>query len=225
MTDLFRYPGKARFGRIIPKAKIYQYAKPKPAQRKQLTALVQQIRWAYKLAPETINLPSNGEVREIQVIHIKLARRDLSDEVLRMIDSAIPSAVIFELICKGHIMIKAAHKQHGVSRSGRPRLSRYFASDWVIEDAPRHDLPPALNLGILYDKILTALIAPDGDSAKAVTRSLADKVQHQEAIFDAEKTIAGLERKLKQTKQFNLQIEVNHALRKVRQDLVKLKKE
>ena len=39
MKGLFRYPEKAKFGRIIPKAKIYEHAKLKPAQKAQFIDL------------------------------------------------------------------------------------------------------------------------------------------------------------------------------------------
>ena len=72
MKGLFRYPEKAKFGRIIPKAKIYEHAKLKPAQKAQFIDLIQQIRWAYKLAPETINLSATDDVREIQILRIRI---------------------------------------------------------------------------------------------------------------------------------------------------------
>ena len=56
MKGLFRYPEKAKFGQIITKAKIYEHAKLKPVQKAQFVDLIQQIRWAHKLAPETTNL-------------------------------------------------------------------------------------------------------------------------------------------------------------------------
>ena len=66
MKGLFRYPDKAKFGQIIPKAKIYEHAKLKPAQKAQFVDLIQQIRWAHKLAPETTNLSAADDVREIK---------------------------------------------------------------------------------------------------------------------------------------------------------------
>ena len=56
MNGLFRYPEKAKFGQIIPKAKIYELGKLKPAQNAQFVDLFQPIGWAHKLAPETTNL-------------------------------------------------------------------------------------------------------------------------------------------------------------------------
>ena len=40
MKGLFRYPEKPKFGKIIPKAKIYQHANLKPAQKAQFVDLI-----------------------------------------------------------------------------------------------------------------------------------------------------------------------------------------
>ena len=223
MKGLFRYPEKAKFGQIIPKAKIYEHAKLNPAQKAQFVDLIQQIRWAHKLAPETTNLSSTDDVREIQILQIKINQRNLPDNILRIIDSAIPSTVIFELIYQGQIQVKAAHKQRKTESSSRSSLSSYFASGWMDEDANRSDLPQALNLGILYDKILSELINPDAPNHGEVMTSLADKVAHQEDIKAKEAEIAKIEQKLRRTKQFNKKQEINTALKKAKSDLETLK--
>jgi hypothetical protein len=224
MKGLFRYPEKAKFGQIIPKAKIYEHAKLKPAQKAQFVDLIQQIRWAHKLAPETTNLSATDDVREIQILRIRITQRDLLDDILRIIDSAIPSTVIFELICQGQVQVKAAHKQRKSESSIRSSLSSYFASGWMDEDANRSDLPQALNLGILYDKILSELINPDAPNHGEVMTSLAEKVAHQEEIKAKEAEIAKIEQKLRRTKQFNKKQEINSALKKAKSDLEILKK-
>ena len=224
MKGLFRYPEKAKFGQIIPKAKIYEHAKLKPMQKAQFVDLTQQIRWAHKLAPETTNLSATDDVREIQILRIRINQRDLPDDILRIIDSAIPSTVIFELIYQGQIQVKAAHKQRKTEGLSRSSLSSYFASDWMDENANRSDLPQALNLGILYDKILSELINPDAPKHGEVMTSLADKVAHQEEIKAKEAEIAKIEQKLRRTKQFNKKQEINSALKKAKSDLEILKK-
>ena len=224
MKGLFRYPEKAKFGQIIPKAKIYEHAKLKPAQKAQFVDLIQQIRWAHKLAPETTNLSATDDVREIQILRIRITQRNLPDDILRIIDSAIPSTLIFELIYQGQIQVKAAHKQRKTEGSSRSSLSSYFASGWMDEDADRSVLPQALNLGILYDKILSELINPDVPKHGEVMTSLADKVAHQEDIKAKEAEIAKIEQKLRRTKQFNRKQEINSSLKKAKSDLELLKK-
>ena len=92
------------------------------------------------------------------------------------------------------------------------------------EDADRSDLPQVLNLGILYDKILSELINLDAPNHSEVVTSLADKVAHQEDIKVKEAEIAKIEQKLRRTKQFNKKQEINSALKKAKSDLEILKK-
>jgi Domain of unknown function (DUF4391) len=74
----------------MPKSKIYLHGKPNAALRALFVAQVESITWAYKLAPETINLPAKPDVPEIEVFEIALKTPDLSHAVLRCIDKAIP---------------------------------------------------------------------------------------------------------------------------------------
>ena len=92
------------------------------------------------------------------------------------------------------------------------------------EDADRSDLPQALNLGILYDKILYELINPDAPKYSEIVTSLAARVANQEEIKAKEAEIAKIEQKLRRTKQFNKKQEINSALKKAKSDLEILKK-
>ena len=89
-TVLFDYPKKAAFGRVLPKSKIYEHARPTSAIKELFVRQVEQISWQYKLAPETINIKGTMAVPEIQVFSIALRDGELKTEVLRCIDQAIP---------------------------------------------------------------------------------------------------------------------------------------
>jgi len=71
-TTLFDYPKNAAFGRVLPKSKIYEHARPSAAIKTLFVRQVDQIIWQYKLAAETINIPGTPVVREIQVFGIVL---------------------------------------------------------------------------------------------------------------------------------------------------------
>ncbi len=86
---LFAYPQKAAYGRVLPKTKIYQYAGASTAIKDLFVRQVDQIAWAYKLAPETINIPATKAVPEIQIFTIALKTGELKQDVLRCIDKAI----------------------------------------------------------------------------------------------------------------------------------------
>lgn len=88
---LFAFPDQARVGRPMPKTKIYEHGQVGSALRDKFVAQIEQITWAYKLAPETLNLPARPEVLEIQIFDIELKGAELDDEVLHAIDRAIVS--------------------------------------------------------------------------------------------------------------------------------------
>jgi hypothetical protein len=52
-TALFAYPAKAAFGRVVPKAKLYEHGKVGARIKGLFAEQVEQIVWQYKLAPET----------------------------------------------------------------------------------------------------------------------------------------------------------------------------
>ena len=65
MTEvLYDWPDKARFGKAIPKAKFYEQGTVSAAVRARFVAEVDGIKWTYKLAESTINLPGGEEVPE-----------------------------------------------------------------------------------------------------------------------------------------------------------------
>ncbi|HEY3442233.1 MAG TPA: DUF4391 domain-containing protein [Paludibaculum sp.] len=88
---MFDYPKQAEFNHVIPKAKIYSFAKPTRAVRDRFVSQVAEIVWKYKLSPETVNLPARHGIQEIQIFAVALKAAELAEDVLRAMDRAIPS--------------------------------------------------------------------------------------------------------------------------------------
>jgi hypothetical protein len=94
---MFLYPDHALVQRSLPKNKIYANARPTRAVRDRFVSQVAEIVWRYKLSPDTVRLPARGGIEEIQIFEIALKTPELSEDVLRTIDRAIPSLLFFEL--------------------------------------------------------------------------------------------------------------------------------
>ena len=69
---LFSFPAQGRVARVVPKSKIYEHGPVTFALRDKFVRQVEQITWAYKLAPESINLPAKPDVPEIKEFEIAL---------------------------------------------------------------------------------------------------------------------------------------------------------
>lgn len=216
MSGLFQFPAKAEFGRVVPKARIYEHAGANTALKDLFIAQVEQISWSHKLSPETTNLPATPSVAEIQVFAVALKTAEVDERVLRAMDEAIASPLVFELAYKSRRRMVAAFK---TPLAGKWTVSDYFTGPWVTEAAPRVALPVALDLGQLYAGLLGALLPlskmPHEDISLAVARAARIKA--------LEKDIGRVQKDIAREKQFNRQVEMNAILRQLERELTGLK--
>ena len=217
-TTLFAYPENAAFGRVLPKSKIYQHAEPTTAIKSLFVRQVEQIVWQFKLAPETININGTPAVPEIQVFSITLREGTLKEEVLRCIDEAIPSPILFELRFNGRIQSIAAYKRPSAVDSAKWVISEYFASHWLAEDLPRNPLPLVFDLEALYGRMITALMPYPARPSE----DLATRVERMERILLKQRELVRCETRLRNEKQFNRKIIINAELRDLKREFAHL---
>ncbi len=199
---LYQYPPQTALKRVIPKTRIYDGAGASTALRERFVREVDQITWAHKLAPETLNLPATPAVPEIQVIRVSLKGDTLHDDILRAIDRAIPFPLMFELVAGGRIRPVAAYKRPSDAERGKWVLSDPLRGEWEAQDAPRVPLPVSVNMGALYDSMLSALMPVAPVAGEDVETRLARLA----AIRAKEREIAQLQSKLKRESQFNIKV-------------------
>lgn len=215
----FDYPKAAAFGRVVPKTRIYEHAGANTALKDLFVTQVDQIAWKFKLAPETINLAATRAVSEIQVFGISLRTSKLDEDVLRAIDRAIPFPLIFELTWSGKRKAVAAFKRPSDADSTKWVVSGYFATGWAPDDAARRPLPVALNLGGLYDALITALMPESAAEAERAGEDIQTRVARIEAIRTKTREVDRIKARLAREKQFNKQVAINAELRAARQEL------
>lgn len=212
---LLAWPAKAAVLRPVAKAKIYAHAKPTAALRALFAQQVESITWAYKLAPESINLPATPEVPEIEVFEIALKQPDVNHSVLRCIDKAIPFPILFVLRHGGRSRPIAAYKRPSDAVSGQWVLGDYHAAPWQMDDSPCHGLPVALDLQGLYEQLLRQHFAAPARAGE----SLRDQLDRLALLATKQAAAARLESQLAHEKQFNRKIEINAQLRTIRSEL------
>ncbi|RHW22321.1 DUF4391 domain-containing protein [Pseudomonas jilinensis] len=219
---LYAWPKQAAFGRVVPKSKIYEHAAVSAALKERFVLQVEQINWAYKLAPETVNLPATPAVTEIQVFRLNLRGASLDQEVLKAIDRAIPFPLIFELVQGGRIKLVAAYKrpaQNPKSDADISIVGNYLETNWCPRDTPRQSLPVALDMNGLYEQLLLHMMPIPARSEE----SLADAVGRVEQLRARQREIDKVAARLKREKQFNRKVEMNAELRRMKAELERLK--
>ena len=182
----WKFPEAAKFGRVIPKEKLYSQAGANAELRRLFVEQVAQIKWAYKLAESTINLAKTEQVHELEVIHIKLKAQTLDEKILTAIDKAIPHPTLFILTrtvkygdkgevekdantTEKEIAYQAAHKLKTLTQSNKEKWqqSAYLKSQWLVPSSKHAaPLPAATSLESLYNQLLEALMPLGFQGAK-----------------------------------------------------------
>ncbi len=215
MTAFFEYPKAASFGKVLPKTKIYNQARVGANLKQLFVDQVDQIVWQFKLAPETINIEPTKSISEIQIFRIKLRGVELNEDVLRVIDRAVAFPIIFELTQAGKRKAIASYKRPSEVDRTKWVVSEYFGTEWEVDGGPRQPLPTALNLGVLYDKLLSTLIPTKyGTEAPIVKR-----VERLEAIRTKQREAERIKARIVREKQFNKRVAINAELREVVKEL------
>ena len=218
-SALISYPPQAAFGRTLPKAKVYENSGANTRLKDLFAKQVEQIIWAFKLAPETIHLPARPGVPEIEVFSLQLKTPELSRDVLRCIDGAIPLPIVFELSFEGRTQIIAAYKRPNEADASRWVTSDYFATDWLPAGCQRTAMPVALHMGGLYEQLLYRLISLPARPRE----SLIDLVARVEQVQAKQRELDKIAARLTREKQFNRKVEINAELRKLQAEVEGLK--
>lgn len=218
---VFQYPEKAYFNRTIPKTKFYENANINKSVKDAFVSQIQQIIWAYKLSPETINLSATKSLLEIQVFNIHLKEPDLYEGVLLSIDKAIPHPIIFQLIYNQKLKVIATYKRSNEADETKWVVDQYYSSGWISPQEQlqlRKPLPMALSLSGLYEQMLKDLIpieAKDGENIREQSARLKEITQKQTEIKKLEADIS-------KEKQFNRKVEMNAQLKILQKQLVNI---
>jgi len=241
----WKFPEAAKFGRVIPKEKIYSQAGANAELKQLFVEQVAQIKWAYKLAENTINLAKTEQVHELEVIHIKLKSQTLDEKILTAIDKAIPHPTLFMLTrevntTEHEIAYQAAHKLKTITQSNKEKWqqSAYLKSQWLTQSSlDAAPLPAATSLENLYSQLLEALIPFGFQGAKNLQepksvyehskpqqkkRSLEDKLADLAAIEALNKQIEQTKAKRDKEKQFNRKRELNDQFKALKKQLAAL---
>ncbi len=215
---MFAYPKQAEFNRVVPKTKIFAHARAGRRLKDLFAAQVEQIVWKYKLAPETINLPAKAGISEIQVFELTLKTAEFDEDILTTINKAIPFPLLFQLVHGGRIQFAAAYKRPSEADSAKWVIEAAFYSDWQPLAVQRPPLPVCIDLAALHEQLVRQhlpLPARPGES-------LRDQMARFLAVQTKEKQCQQLDTRLKQEKQFNRKVDLNAALRTLRQELCAL---
>jgi hypothetical protein len=150
---------------------------------------------------------------------IALKTQELSEDILRCIDQAIPLPIFYQLNFANRIKIKATYKRPSDADAGKWVTESYFETDWLPIESSRAELPVVLDLAGLYEHLLRSLIPLPPRAGE----SLKTQVERLSLLRTKQNEYRKLETRLNNEKQFNRKVELNAQLRVLQAALEKLK--
>jgi hypothetical protein len=218
MSTLFAYPRQTVVDTPVPKSKIYAHAQPTRALRERFVAEVDQILWAHKLAPTTLNLPAGPGVPEIEVFRLTLRSAEISEGVLRTMDRAIPFPTLFELCFEERVRCVLAYKRPSEAGGLKWVVDSYHETPWQPAGVAREPLPTAVDLARLYEEIVRRQLTLPARP----TETLSQLVERANAIRACQAQCEQLQLRLRREPHFNRKVELNRMLRTAQAELDRL---
>ena len=213
---MFSLPQTTEYGKRIPKQKLYENLDISPALRRVFVDQIKLVYWQNKLAASTLNIAAGEAVTEIEVFEVRLNEPQLAEAVLKQIDKEIPYHILFILTCDGKAQAWIGYKEAAASGSNTFKVSRYYHTDWMPEDA-LHLSIDGLNMDSVYESLVRQIA---GDKLQTdSSESLKESVERAEKKKQLERQIAVLENKMRKEKQLNRRMEMNAQLKQLKKEL------
>ena len=207
---MFDLPQTTVFDRRIPKQKFYEHLSVTPDLRRCFVEQINQIIWRNKLAPSTINVAPGKAVTELEVFEIRLNGAALDEGVLRLIDREIPYHILFVLTNGGRAQAWLGYKE-AAATTNTFKVSKYFHTEWT----PVKNLSltlSGLDMDAIYESYLRQIA---GDALGKKEEPLRAAIDREARRKKLQKQIEALEKKIRQEKQFNRQVELNGELKRL----------
>ena len=197
----FNLPKETLVNRFIAKSKFFEKTKVNIKIQQEFADTILRITWAYKLAESTINISGTDHMEELQIFNVQLKTRDIPKSALKVIDKAIPFAILYTFEFENDFAYGITIKENAEQR--------YFFSDWneeILFDFTGNTIEH------IYQKTIKLFI---NSKTGLVTKNqnFEDVLANEKQLASLEKEILSLQKKVRTEKQFNKQVAFNKALR------------
>lgn len=189
--------------KFIPKKTFYEKVNISSSIKEEFTEKLSKIYWRYKISEDTINISKTEDIEEIEVFEIELREKYNCKNVIKTITKNIPYPILFYIKYENEFQYAIRYNEDVFFTEWNNKLSFTFNG---------------LNIEIIYDNIVKVITNID-DSVK----DLDSEIQKQNEILKLENEIKKLESKIHSEKQFNIKVEYNEQISKLKKEIEELK--
>lgn len=205
-------PLKSQVNKVVPKNAFDIYTNPR--QKRKFTELISKLTWLNKLSFETINIKGK-DVKEIQVFQVDLKKTEGFEDVLQVIDKAIPYHIVFCIYFKEQVLFSASQKHLNPVNEDMAVVDWSFSSKWIVKSDHSYKLHLERSLDFVFFDFCKQLAGKELKSS-----NISDLISYDKHLKELNKSISTLKASISKTKQFNKKVELNIELQEKR-DLLK----
>lgn len=201
---------KTKLNRVMPKAKFMKLAGLSTNVRNELQNNVERLILANILNKSTTNFAKGKEVEEIDVFEFLLKTKEVSNALIKEIDSSIPKHILFVFKCENKVQLTVSYKEKTATEN-RYKVIKTYKSEWLNADEVNLEIK-GLDLDAVFNNFITQLA--DG---KVKIDEITDIKQAVETSVNKEKLqrkIDQLKNKIRREPQFNKQLVLKNELKK-----------
>lgn len=216
---MINFPKCTEYNKRIPKQKFYENSNIPPSVKNAIKDQIKTIYWRNKLTSAFLNVSKGHLVEEIEVFEINLNEPQINEDVLLQIDKAVPYHILFLLEFEGEYQAYMAYKE--IIRSDFKEINVKLGNYYHTYRMEESELPlkiEGLSIDEIYENFIRQ-IAGSEIPQKRDNETFKESVERGIAKQELQRKITALEKKMRNEKQFNKQIELNIKLKELRQQI------
>ncbi len=189
-------PAQTELKKQLPKSAVFGKLMLTSTQREKFDADISRIYIANEISEKTVNIAAGQEINSIFVLHIILKQENVDRDNITILSKMIPQSIVFLLEFESNYKLAVFH-------------TKLLTTQWT--SSPMLHLQ-GLNLDIVWEtfvKAIGGIVTSDGNSIE-------EQISLNEKQEKIQKQIEALEKKLRNTKQFNQQVKIKNEIKKLR---------
>lgn len=203
---MISFPTSTIVNKRLPKERLFTNSHLSPQLKEIAKVQIESIYWKYKFAETTLGVRTGGKVTEIEVFEIRLHKQEMDRKILSAIAKSIPYKILF--ICSAGENAQIVMDVEGT----------FYFSKWVNQSE--------LNLtiaGLDLDSIYSNLAIQLSNNRLKTGIPINIAVAQDNNKLELKRRIVSLQKKMFVEKQFNKQIEISNQVKKLTEELEKLR--
>ena len=176
---------------------------------------VERLILANILRQETTNISKGKNVQEIDVFEFLLKEKQVSNNLIKEIDVAIPKYILFVFKCNNAIQLAISYKEPSIN-DNKYKVIKTYKTEWQKEENITLEIT-GLDLDAVYNSFITQIA--NGQVETDETTDIKSAIEKSINIEKLQKKIETLKSKIRKEPQFNKQLTMKNELKELQKTL------